>query len=84
MSDSTSPVDGLPIAVVTTIKAERAARDIPVGELTRRVGISPRTMTRYLNGSREMSLSMIDRFARALGMSLPDLIRLAEKRLENN
>lgn len=84
MSDNTSPGSGLPAAVVAAIKAERAVQGIPLGVLAKSVGIAPRTMTRYLNEEREMSLGMIDKFANALGMTLPELIRIAEQRLKRD
>lgn len=78
---STSP-GGLPAAVIAQIKAERAALDMPIGELARRVGIAPRSITRYLNGEREITMSLVEQFAHALEMDFKTLLRRAVERQE--
>lgn len=79
MSAPTS--SGLTEAVVAQIRAERSANDIPKGELAKLVEIGPRTLTRYLNGEREMSFGLIEKFAAAFGLTVVELVARAEERL---
>lgn len=82
MSDAPgSTHGGLAAAVVMQIRAERAALDLPIGELADRVGVSRRAMTRYLNAEREITLGLLDRIAEALDTDLTTLLRRADERL---
>ena len=80
MTATTSP-GGLAAAVVAQIKAERAALDIPMGTLAKEVGITPRSLTRYFSGEREMTLGLVEKFAIALKLDFATLMeRAAERR----
>lgn len=81
---TTSPGDALVAAMIDVIKAEAAVKGIQKGELAKLVEISPRTMTRYLSGEREMTLALAGRFAEELGLTLGELVHLAEQRLERD
>jgi transcriptional regulator with XRE-family HTH domain len=53
---------------------------MPIGVLAEKAGVSPRTVTRYFNGERQMTLGSVRAFAAALGLDLHTLLRRAEER----
>lgn len=67
-------------AVVDQLKAERVILNMSMGELAQKAGVSPRTVTRYFNGERDMTLGSVEKFAIALGLDLHTILRRAEKR----
>lgn len=80
MDATRSPGSGLAAAVVAQIKAERAALDMPLGVLAKRVGVDPRSLNRYLKGEREMTVSLVEKFAVALDLDLGTLLQRAGER----
>lgn len=75
MSDHSSPHEsGLNGAVVRQIKAERAARGLTVKQLAETSGIPERTLSRYLQAQRALSLIDVERIANGLGMSYETLV----------
>ena len=69
-------------AMTAQIKAEIAARDWKQSELSKRSGIPTSSLSRYLNGEREMSLNVFADIAEALGLSILELVGRAQRRLD--
>lgn len=67
-------------AIVSQIEIERAAQRMPVNELAKRAGIHPGSMPRYMNGSRHLTLDLVESFAAALEVDIATLLRRAEER----
>lgn len=68
---------GLNGAVVRQVKAERAASGMTVEQLAVASGLGARSLIRYLNFERQLTLDMIDKLAAGLGMSPKDLLARA-------
>lgn len=68
------------LAVIAQIAAERAASGMTVGELAQRVGVHPHSMPRYMKGERELGLTLVERFANALGVDIHVFLRRVEER----
>jgi transcriptional regulator with XRE-family HTH domain len=66
--------------LVAQIEAERAARGLSVYDLADKAGIGRRTIARYLNQEREMSLAQLDAIAGALDLSFDLLVKRAQNR----
>ena len=77
MSAELPRTEGLNDAVVRQIKAERAASGMTIDELAEASGVGARSLVRYLNFERELKLGMIDRLARALGLTPAELLTRA-------
>lgn len=69
-------------ALVMQIKAEMAARDWRQPNLAEKADIPTSTLHRYLNGTRDIPMPMVLNMARALNLSLIELVQRAERRLE--
>lgn len=68
---------GMNGAVVRQIKAERGALGLTVEELAAGAKISSRSLMRYLNFERPMTLGVTEQLAQALGISYETLIQRA-------
>ena len=83
MVSNQSPADGLNGAVARTLNGERAAAKVSFDELARRTDISKRTLLRTLSTmERDLDLRVIEKIARALGLTSLDVFLLAEQRIE--
>ena len=66
--------------LVAQIEAERAARGLSIYDLADKAGIGRRTIARYLNQEREMTLGQLDAIASAFGISTDLLVKRAQDR----
>lgn len=77
------PSEGLNAAVARTLNGERAASKVSFDKLAETTGISKRTLLRLLSTmERDLDVSVIDRIARALGLTVLDVFTMAEQRIE--
>lgn len=67
-------------AVIATIRAEAAAQDISLRELAERSGLKYDRLKGYTARGYDMPLPIANQLAGGLGMTLTELIRLAEER----
>lgn len=67
-------------ALAAALRAERAAKQLTIVELANAAGVVERTAIRHLNGQRDITVSVLDRYASALGVKASDLVREAERR----
>lgn len=72
--------DKIGAALAAALRAERAARRMTIVELADAAGVVERTAIRHLNGQRDITVSILDRYAAALDMRASDLVRDAERR----
>jgi transcriptional regulator with XRE-family HTH domain len=79
MSADTSHAEGLNGAVVRQLKAERAASGMTIEDLAKASGIPVRSLVRYLNFERAISLDMVDKLASGLGLSPATLLTRARE-----
>ena len=66
--------------VVAQIKAEMAAGGLNQTALAETSGIPTSTLSRYLNGTRDLPLPAVIEIAAALGVSFPELLVRAQQR----
>lgn len=69
--------EGLNGAVVRQVKAERAAAGLTVDALAGASGVPVRTLVRYLNFERALSLEVVEKLAAGLGITVADLMTRA-------
>lgn len=67
-------------ALAAALRAERAAKQMTIADLANAAGVVERTAIRHLNGQRDITVSVLDRYASALGVKGSDLMREAERR----
>lgn len=67
-------------ALAAALRAERAARRMTIVDLADAAGVVERTAIRHLNGQRDITVPVLDRYASALGVRASDLVRDAERR----
>ena len=68
-------------AVADEIRAQRRAIEMSQEELGRRAGVSRGQVIRLENKERNLDVSQVDAFAKALGMPMLELFTRAEARL---
>lgn len=71
-------------AIAATVRAERAVKGWTQQELARNSGVSYGSVRRIEDGSRPADVGQADRLARSFGMTLTELLRLAEQRLRRD
>lgn len=71
--------NNLNTAVATQLRMELAKRKMTQKALAEKSGVPHRTIARYLSGERDMTLDTVDQIARALKLTLWELLDLAEK-----
>lgn len=76
-----NPTKGMNAAVAAELRAERAAQEVTLDDLTERVSLSRNTTWRLLNAERLISIEALVEIADALGVSVLDIVERAEKRL---
>ena len=69
-------------ALVTQVKAEMAAKDMRQKDMAARIEMQTSTLSRYLNGERDIPAPVLFSMASALDLSITELIQRAERRLE--
>lgn len=69
-------------AITVQMKAEIAARDWRQSDLSNATGIPSSTLHRYLSGARDIPFPVFAEIAYALGLSIPELIGRAQRRLD--
>lgn len=69
-------------AVASQLRGELAAKDWTLADLSAASGIPKVSVQRYLRGTRPIDIAILDRLARALGLSVVDVFVMAEARLE--
>lgn len=85
MVSNHSSSEGLNGAVARTLNGERAAAKVSYDELAKRSGVSKRTLLRVLSTmERDLDLPVIEKVARALGLTTLDVFTLAEQRMERD
>jgi transcriptional regulator with XRE-family HTH domain len=67
-------------ALAAALRAERAAKQMTIVDLADAAGVAERSAIRHLNGQRDITVSVLDRYATALGVRGSDLMREAERR----
>ena len=67
-------------AITVQIKAEIAALDWRQSDLCNAIGIPTSTLSRYLSGARDIPIPVFAEIARALGLSIPELLARAQRR----
>ena len=67
-------------AVAATLRGELAARRVQRKDLAEAAGIPGRTLARYLDGEREISINTLAKIARALDLTPAEVwVRAAER-----
>lgn len=69
-------------AMVATIRAEAAAQELSMRALAIKSGLKPDRIKNYTSRGYDMPLPIAKQLASGLGMTLADLVRLAEERQE--
>lgn len=77
MSAQQPHANGLNGAVVRQLKAERAAAGLTVDALAAASGVPVRTLVRYLNFERALSLEVVEKLATGLNLSVAELMTRA-------
>lgn len=72
--------ENIVLALAAEIRAEAAAQRISTAELASRAGISKPSAYRYLAAERDLPISALLGFARALSVPAADLMDRAQKR----
>lgn len=70
-------------ALAAALRAERAAKKLTIADLADEAGVVERTAIRHLNGQRDITVAVLDRYAVALDVRASDLVREAERREAN-
>lgn len=68
-------------ALAEEIRAQRRAIEMSQAELGRRAGVSRGQVVRIESKERILDVTQVDAFARALGVSMVDLLVRAERRI---
>ena len=80
MPSGTKPPPGaLSRAVATIINAALKDRDKPQGWLGARAGMSQRQVSRYLSGTRALTIDQLDDMCIALGLDFVTVIQAADR-----
>lgn len=82
MAQSSRERSPLSAAIAATVRAERAAQGWTQQELARQSGVSYGSVRRIEDGSRAADIAQADRLARAFGVTLTELLHMAEQRLQ--
>lgn len=61
------------------INAERAAQDVTLRQLSESSGIADRVLFRALKSERTLGVDQLEQIARALGVSVPQIVTDAER-----
>lgn len=69
--------DALADRVILRLRIEMAKRNLTTTELAARVGVSDMWLSRRLRGKTEIHVGDLDRLARALGVSVDELLERA-------
>lgn len=72
--------DAYTLAVAAQLRAEIAAAGLSVVGAAKKSGVPRGTLVRYLDGTREIPVSVMYRLALALGVDVPTLIERADDR----
>lgn len=67
-------------AVAAQLRAERAAAELTIDQLSDRSGIHKQTLMRYLKGTREIPLASFYAIADGLGVTADELLERAQRR----
>lgn len=67
-------------ALLATVRAEAAARNLTIKALAAKSGIKPGTMANYTNRGRTMNLETIEKLAAGLEITPERLVQLAAER----
>lgn len=68
-------------AVAATIRAELAARQVQLKDIAPSISVSPRTLSRIVNGQAEIGITTLVELADALGMQANEIWSKAAERL---
>ena len=69
--------------MAATLNGERAAQKLTFDQLADKTGISARSLKRYLSAEeRNMTITHVGEIAKALGLSLTEVVRRTEMRQE--
>lgn len=86
MTSESSPRGDLNAAIAATLNGERAAAGLTFEQLADKTGISARSLKRYLSGTardpRDLTVTSLGEITMALNISIGEVIRRAEQRLE--
>ena len=69
-------------AVVAVLRGERAAQRITYDELSERSGLDRSTVLRMLNNQRDLKMSQLSALCSALKLSVVDVMRQAQARMD--
>lgn len=70
-------------ALAAQLRAERAASGLTQDELARRIGVSKMSVRRYLSGERPVAVPHFVELASALGLTIDELIRRSNERIQD-
>lgn len=71
-------------ALGAEVRTAATVAQVKIGDLAEAVGVSRMSLTRYLNGEREMTVPTLCRIADELGVSAATLIERATRRAEED
>ncbi|MCT2056910.1 helix-turn-helix transcriptional regulator [Dermabacter hominis] len=71
-------------ALGAEVRTAATVAQVKIGDLAEAVGVSRMSLTRYLNGEREMTVPTLCRIADVLGVSAATLIERATRRAEED
>lgn len=71
-------------ALGAEVRTAATVAQVKIGDLAEIVGVSRMSLTRYLNGEREMTVPTLCRIADVLGVSAATLIERATRRVEED
>lgn len=71
-------------ALGAEVRTAATVAQVKIGDLAEAVGVSRMSLTRYLNGEREMTVPTLCRVADVLGVSAATLIERATRRAEED
>jgi transcriptional regulator with XRE-family HTH domain len=74
-----APTSGLNAAVAAELRAAAGRQKMTVPALAERAGIPYGSLRRYLNAERHIDVSVLHQLTTALGVSVSDLIEMAER-----
>lgn len=74
--------ENLTQALAAVLRAEQGSQNVTARELAERTGFAEVSISRWLNGHRDLNTEKLEKLAAALGVPAWELMRRAQERLD--